>query len=67
MEAQLTLSWEKNDYQQCVLHSLTCHVLKIQILLHIFMFLIEELIKYFVTKTIFATKTVKADFNFFNL
>lgn len=28
------------------------------------MFLIEELIKYFVTKIIFVTKTVKADFNF---
>lgn len=38
--------------------------MKIQILLHIFMFLIEELIKYFVTKIIFVTKTVKADFNF---
>lgn len=67
MEVQLTLSWEKNDSQQCVLHSLTCHVLKIQILLNIFMFLIEELIKYFVTKIIFITETLKADFNFLNL
>lgn len=57
----------KNDYQQCVLNSLTCHVLKIQILLNIFKFLIEELIKYFVTKIIFVTKTVKVDFNFLNL
>lgn len=31
------------------------------------MFLFEELIKYFVTKNIFVTETVKADFNFLNL
>lgn len=67
MKAQITLSWGKNDYQQCVLHSLTSHVLKIQILLNIFMLLFEELIKYFVTKNIFVTETVKADFNFLNL
>lgn len=35
---------------------LTCHVLKLQILLNIFKFLIEELIKYFVTKIIFVIK-----------
>lgn len=31
------------------------------------MFLVEELIKYFVTKIIFVTETVKADCNFLNL
>lgn len=42
-------------------------MLKIQILLNIFMFLIEELIKYFVTKIIFVIKIVKAEFNFLML
>lgn len=67
MKAQLTLSWGKKKRLLAMYLTFLKLSCAEKILLHIFMFLIEKLIKYFVTKIIFVTKNVKADFHFLSL